>query len=232
MRKGPTLIWVLALIPALGMARGAQAPGIPEAPEDVYRGELVSYPGPWGFEIEHPGIILVRDDELETLASDPDKAIDLSTGGPPLNKSLRQVCELAQARGERTLILAFDHFFKQYRHGQDSPRRLMPDTDEYISKVAAISPFTAATLGLGFNEAAYMAEIVRAGIISVEHGQTEAAPVVMGNPPRGENRHGTVGLPYPDTEVRVVDRTPRGGDLPPADVAGLLSDAYMGAAAR
>jgi len=38
-----------------------------------------------------------------------------------------------------------------------------------------ISPFTAATLGLGFNEAAYMAEIVRAGIISVEHGQTEAA---------------------------------------------------------
>jgi polar amino acid transport system permease protein len=38
-----------------------------------------------------------------------------------------------------------------------------------------ISAFTAATLGLGLNEAAYMAEIVRAGIISVEHGQTEAA---------------------------------------------------------
>jgi polar amino acid transport system permease protein len=38
-----------------------------------------------------------------------------------------------------------------------------------------ILPFMAATLGLGFNEAAYMAEIVRAGIISVEHGQTEAA---------------------------------------------------------
>ncbi|HYM51318.1 MAG TPA: amino acid ABC transporter permease [Candidatus Limnocylindrales bacterium] len=38
-----------------------------------------------------------------------------------------------------------------------------------------INPFVAATLGLGLNEAAYMAEIVRAGIISVEHGQTEAA---------------------------------------------------------
>jgi len=38
-----------------------------------------------------------------------------------------------------------------------------------------IPPFMAALLGLGFNEAAYMAEIVRAGIISVEHGQTEAA---------------------------------------------------------
>ncbi|MHB8588813.1 MAG: amino acid ABC transporter permease [Candidatus Dormibacteraceae bacterium] len=38
-----------------------------------------------------------------------------------------------------------------------------------------INAFIAATLGLGLNEAAYMAEIVRAGVISVEHGQTEAA---------------------------------------------------------
>jgi polar amino acid transport system permease protein len=38
-----------------------------------------------------------------------------------------------------------------------------------------VSPFLAATLGLGLNEAAYMSEIVRAGIISVDQGQTEAA---------------------------------------------------------
>ncbi len=38
-----------------------------------------------------------------------------------------------------------------------------------------ITAFTAAVLGLGLNEAAYMAEIVRAGIISVDEGQTEAA---------------------------------------------------------
>src|SRR5205085_5690476 len=35
--------------------------------------------------------------------------------------------------------------------------------------------FVAAILGLGLNEGAYMAEIVRAGIISVEEGQTDAA---------------------------------------------------------
>ncbi|MER6003638.1 amino acid ABC transporter permease [Nonomuraea angiospora] len=40
---------------------------------------------------------------------------------------------------------------------------------------ALITPFTAAILGLGLNEAAYMAEIVRAGIGSVDHGQREAA---------------------------------------------------------
>jgi polar amino acid transport system permease protein len=38
-----------------------------------------------------------------------------------------------------------------------------------------ITPLVAAILGLGLNEAAYMAEIVRAGIISVDQGQTEAA---------------------------------------------------------
>jgi polar amino acid transport system permease protein len=38
-----------------------------------------------------------------------------------------------------------------------------------------ISALTAAILGLGLNEGAYMAEIVRAGILSVEHGQVEAA---------------------------------------------------------
>jgi polar amino acid transport system permease protein len=39
----------------------------------------------------------------------------------------------------------------------------------------AISKFVTAMLALGLNEAAYMAEIVRAGIISVDEGQTEAA---------------------------------------------------------
>ena len=40
---------------------------------------------------------------------------------------------------------------------------------------AVITPFVAALLGLGLNEGAYMAEIVRAGIQSVDEGQTEAA---------------------------------------------------------
>lgn len=38
-----------------------------------------------------------------------------------------------------------------------------------------ITPVVAAILGLGLNEGAYMAEIVRAGILSVDKGQTEAA---------------------------------------------------------
>ncbi|MFG2059137.1 amino acid ABC transporter permease [Micromonospora sp. NPDC048930] len=40
---------------------------------------------------------------------------------------------------------------------------------------ALITPLLAAILGLGLNEGAYMAEIVRGGLMSVDHGQTEAA---------------------------------------------------------
>jgi polar amino acid transport system permease protein len=44
-----------------------------------------------------------------------------------------------------------------------------------VSSTVAINSFLAALLGLGLNEAAYMAEIIRAGLLSVEPGQTEAA---------------------------------------------------------
>ena len=56
------------------------------------------------------------------------------------------------------------------RSGSRSARRSSMQTPTPL-----ITPFVAAMLGLGLNEGAYMAEIVRAGIISVDEGQTEAA---------------------------------------------------------
>jgi polar amino acid transport system permease protein len=44
-----------------------------------------------------------------------------------------------------------------------------------VNANALITSFVAGALGLSLNEGAYMAEIVRAGIISVDEGQTEAA---------------------------------------------------------
>ena len=49
------------------------------------------------------------------------------------------------------------------------PTLLSWDTNELIS------PFTAALLGLALNEGAYMAEIMRAGLLSVDNGQRDAA---------------------------------------------------------
>lgn len=51
-----------------------------------------------------------------------------------------------------------------------------------IPATVAISSFTAALLGLGLNEGAHMAEIIRAGIISVDHGQTEASKALGHTP--------------------------------------------------
>jgi polar amino acid transport system permease protein len=54
----------------------------------------------------------------------------------------------------------------------------LPFTDISLineSSNVLVTAFTAALLGLGLNESAYMAEIVRAGLGSVDKGQTEAA---------------------------------------------------------
>src|ERR671930_121515 len=48
-------------------------------------------------------------------------------------------------------------------------------TFAHFTATSIITPFVAGMLGLGLNEGAYMAEIVRAGIISVPEGQTHAA---------------------------------------------------------
>jgi polar amino acid transport system permease protein len=48
-------------------------------------------------------------------------------------------------------------------------------TFAHFSAASVITPFVAGMLALGLNEGAYMAEIVRAGIISVPEGQTHAA---------------------------------------------------------
>ncbi len=45
----------------------------------------------------------------------------------------------------------------------------------HISANALFTPFNAAFIGLGLNEAAYFSEIARSGLISVDEGQVEAA---------------------------------------------------------
>lgn len=141
---------VWSVVMAVGVLAGcvavAQDAAAPQW--DVFQGEMIAYPGPWSFGLPKDHIILVSDEQLEAL-SDPDKAVDLSLTFDKREESLRQVCERAQASGARTLILAFDHFFSQYREGQKGkPRALTPDKQGYIDRIAAISRF-AAGYGLG-----------------------------------------------------------------------------------
>ncbi len=138
------LLCTLGLAACLAGVAAAQEGGSAmdaRVPEDVYRGEMVGFPGPWAFQLPKAGIIIVRDEELVTLSEDPDRVIDLSVTFDKQEDSLRGICEKAKASGSRTLLIAFDHFFKQYRAGQDDPRALMPDTDEYIARIGRIAQF-------------------------------------------------------------------------------------------
>ncbi len=128
-------------------AAGQEANVPANVPENVYRGQLVQYPGPWAFQLGKQGIILVSDQELRAMA-DPDKVLNLTLTFDKQEASLRQICERAKAAGQRTLIVAFDQFFTQYRPGQAGPRELMPDMDEYIERIGGISKF-AQQYGLG-----------------------------------------------------------------------------------
>ncbi len=53
-----------------------------------------------------------------------------------------------------------------------------------VSTNSVMSPFVAGLLGLGLNESAYMAEIIRAGFNSIDEGQIEAAHAIGMTPSR------------------------------------------------
>jgi hypothetical protein len=130
-------IVVSAGLPTLAQTAGA---GLPDP--------AVLFPAQWSFSFPKGAIILVSDRQLEDLG-DPDREIDLSLSSTPDKTTLRRVCEAQKASGARTLIVAFDEFWSQYRPGQGGiPRTLTPDVDEYIARIRKISDF-AGQFGLG-----------------------------------------------------------------------------------
>jgi hypothetical protein len=92
-------------------------------------------------------IILTSDQQLNDLM-DPDRRIDISLGLEKQSASLREVCESGRKAGNKTLIVAFDEFFRQYRSQAGTERKLTPDMDEYIEKIKSISDF-ASQYGMG-----------------------------------------------------------------------------------
>ena len=104
-----------------------------------------------GSPVKAATIILTSDKQLNDLL-DPDKKIDLSTGRNKRSASLREICETAQKTGDKTLTIAFDEFFRQYREQAGTDRRLTPDMDEYVDKIKVIADFAAKyQMGIGLS---------------------------------------------------------------------------------
>jgi long-chain acyl-CoA synthetase len=64
-------------------------------------------------------------------------------------------------------------------------------------------------------------EAVTGGRVVEGYGLTEASPVTHCNPVHGERRNGTIGLPFPSTEARIIDPV-SGEPLPPDEIGELV----------
>ncbi|GGH39773.1 long-chain-fatty-acid--CoA ligase [Microbacterium album] len=60
------------------------------------------------------------------------------------------------------------------------------------------------------------------GLLVEGYGMTETSPVALGNPMGPSRRPGTVGVPFPSTDIRIVDLDDPAKDLPPGEPGELL----------
>jgi long-chain acyl-CoA synthetase len=65
-------------------------------------------------------------------------------------------------------------------------------------------------------------ESATGGLLVEGYGMTETSPVALGNPVSPGRRIGTIGVPFPSTEVRVVDRHDSSRDLAHGEAGELL----------
>lgn len=65
-------------------------------------------------------------------------------------------------------------------------------------------------------------EDISGGLLVEGYGMTETSPVALGNPIGPSRRPGTVGVPFPSTDIRVVDPASPDRDLPPGEAGELL----------
>ncbi|GAA1421422.1 long-chain-fatty-acid--CoA ligase [Agrococcus citreus] len=65
-------------------------------------------------------------------------------------------------------------------------------------------------------------ERLTGGVLVEGYGMTETSPIALGNPLAPTRRPGSVGLPFPSTEIRVVDPDEPSVDRPPGEPGELL----------
>ena len=65
-------------------------------------------------------------------------------------------------------------------------------------------------------------EELTGGLVIEGYGMTETSPVALGNPFTADRRPGTLGLPWPSTEVRVVDQEDPSREVPTGEPGELL----------
>jgi long-chain acyl-CoA synthetase len=94
-----------------------------------------------------------------------------------------------------------------------------PDIDEYNIRSIKACISGAAPLPV---EVQQRFQEITGGRLAEGYGLSEATPVTHANPIYGENRIGTIGLPFPSTEAKIVDVETGQRELGPGEVGELI----------
>jgi len=106
--------------------------------------------------------------------------------------------------GVPTMYVAFNNF---------------PDLHKY--NVKSIRACISGAAGLPVEVQAKFQELTGARLVE-GYGLSEASPVTHANPIYGKNKIGTIGLPWPDTDAKIVDLETGTKELPPGEIGELI----------
>ena len=115
---------------------------------------------------------------------------------------------------ERVKATAFPGVPTMYQALLDHPRIARTDFSSLLVCITGGAPMPAPLLD--------KFEAISAARVCEGYGLTESSGVVSTNPYEGENRHGTIGQPLPETRVRLVDKEDPAKDAAPGQPGELV----------
>ena len=106
----------------------------------------------------------------------------------------------------------------------------VPTVFERIVKTAKKKNVDLSDIKIGFSGASSLpAEVIEdweratGGRLVEGYGLTETSPIIVGNPESSDRRPGYIGIPFPDTEIRIVDPDNPDEDMPFGEAGEILA---------
>ncbi len=220
------------------LAKGsAKPPRVDVKPEDtavlLYTGGTTGVPK--GAEITHQNIVANALQVREWFTQAREGTEKILTALPLFHSYGMTTClNLAVYLGGSLVLIPnprdLDHVLKAIDKHQPSAFPGVPTMYVAINNHADIKKYKVGSIKTCLSGAAGLPGEVQAqfqkltgGRLAEGYGLSEASPVLTANPPFGENRVGTVGLPLSDTEVRVVDLDSGTRELEPGQAGELVA---------
>ncbi len=100
--------------------------------------------------------------------------------------------------------------------------RLLAEAPHYNSDLTSISYTISGAMPLS-EELSARWEAATGGYVIEGYGMTEASPIILGSPLSHNRRPGALGIPWPSTEVRIVDPEDPTKDTPIGEVGELIA---------